>query len=229
MLRFVLIGAVVATLLSAACIEGPPGPAGPQGSQGERGPQGETGQQGKIGLRGEQGAKGDVGERGAQGEVGPQGQTGPIGAQGPAGVRGAKGDAGTPGRPGPSGPPGLTGEQGETGPRGFPGFDGPRGVPGPQGLPGPAAVIPDVLEVKELIVKGTGSGTIDIQIKAGTDELVPVINWLDSDGIPNVTLAGSDSGFVFFVWNPSKEDYDVFCLGSIGGLYADCEATWLTE
>lgn len=166
MLRFVLIGAVTAVLLTAACIEGPPGPQGPAGPQGEQGIQGEVsprGEPGPIGLTGEKGETGDAGDQGPQGNTGPQGEVGPVGAQGALGAQGSQGDTGSTGRPGSSGPPGLKGDQGlqgERGPRGLQGVAGPRGSAGPAGPAGKdtidaAAVHRDVIESVVCVVLTT--------------------------------------------------------------------------
>ena len=78
----VIIGVVIAVVLSTATsyfMISSFGKTGSQGPQGERGPQGLQGSQGlrgEQGLRGPTGPKGDTGSQGIQGPAGPQGPPG---------------------------------------------------------------------------------------------------------------------------------------------------------
>lgn len=104
MSRKLLVGAfLVAVMMLAGCIEGPPGPQGPQGEkgdQGDQGPAGDKGQQGDQGLPGAPGEQGPPGSPGEQGAVGPVGPQGPPGPQGERGLQGAQGERGIQGERG---------------------------------------------------------------------------------------------------------------------------------
>ena len=141
---------------------GQPGPTGPQGERGDVGPQGELG---------------DVGSQGEQGDVGPQGELGDVGSQGEQGDVGPRGELGDVGPRGELGDIGFRGDRGDVGPRGE---QGPRGDVGPQGEPGPKAEIPDVLEVKQLIVRDKSSDRWDLRLTAGDSENVATITWHDN-------------------------------------------------
>lgn len=92
--------------VSAAGLEGPPGPKGDTGAQGPKGDPGDTG---PAGADGAQGPKGDTGDQG------PQGISGTDGAQGPKGDTGDTGPAGADGAQGPKGDQGVQGVKGDTG------------------------------------------------------------------------------------------------------------------
>ena len=122
----------------------------------------------------------------------PQGDTGPEGPQGPQGVEGPQGligPQGPQGETGPQGPQGATGPQGREGPRGFIGLQGPKGETGASGAQGatgargPAgahAVIPNVLEVEQLVIRKEGASTF-LRLTAGTETIVPRIEWVYAD------------------------------------------------
>jgi hypothetical protein len=92
LIKLGLIIVIVSGVLTAACIEGPPGPEGYRGAIGPEGPQGPPG------------AAGPKGDIGPQGPPGPEGEPGPPGpADGPPGPEGPPGPKGDPGPQGPSG------------------------------------------------------------------------------------------------------------------------------
>ena len=72
------------------------------------------------------------------------------------------------------------GQAGPTGPQGERGDIGRRGDVGPQGEPGPAGEIPDILEVKQLNVRGKNSDRWDLRLTAGDSENVATITWNDN-------------------------------------------------
>ena len=153
---------------------------------------------------------GPPGEQGPQGEVGPQGpagERGEIGETGPTGPIGPRGDRGAPGQVGVQGPAGPRGDRGEQGP------------PGPAGPTGSTAQveIPDVLEVKELIVRnGHDSGYL--RLVAGNEDSTAAIAWYSSDG----TFVGqiyAGSVFGLGLENRNRDDsWTAFCIheGEVG-------------
>ena len=97
---------ILLVLVSAGCIEGPPGTTGPTGPQGEQGIQGEPGEEGAQGVQGASGTEGIQGEPGEPGDLGPVGPQGFKGVAGPSGSPGAQGLVGPQGKRGVAGAPG---------------------------------------------------------------------------------------------------------------------------
>ena len=170
-------------------------PAGPQGERGDQGAAGPAGPQGPVGPQGE---RGDQGVAGPQGLAGPQGERGDAGVAGPQGLAGPQGERGDPGVAGPQGSVGPQGPVGPEGARGDPGVAGPQGPAGPQGergAPGAAARLPAVLEVEELIVRGTGGRYMSLT--GGDEDSVEAITWHYENGRPASIIAGGTvSGMV---------------------------------
>ena len=113
-LVLMVIGIILAIILSGIAIALPFILPGNQGVTGATGPQGI---QGNPGATGPQGLPGTASNTGA---------TGPPGPQGNQGIPGEQGIQGEQGIPGVTGPPGIQGIQGNTGP---PGPTGPKGDP----------------------------------------------------------------------------------------------------
>lgn len=137
-LSFIPTGRRLDLTLTAAVVQGNPGPIGPVGPPGMQGPEGEQGvpgPEGPQGLLGPTGATGPQGIQGIQGPTGPVGPTGPTGATGAGiqGIQGPTGATGIQGIQGNIGPTGATGLQGIQGPTGATGDVGPTGATGATG------------------------------------------------------------------------------------------------
>ena len=154
-----------------------------------------------------------------EGPIGPQGEVGPAGPQGEPGPAGPQGQQGAQGETGPRGDRGSAGQVGVQGPQGPRGDTGPQGPPGPPGPAGGTAQveIPDVLEVKELVVRRTNDGG-HLRLVGGNSNRTAAILWYNSAG----TYVGQIyAGSIYGMGLENRNDDDswtVFCIneGEVG-------------